>query len=161
MKCIRGSGSSGAKSYSKVTLKSLCGLSSMLDMKAKLIANARTILLVDDSEIVRKRLGQILEEEGYNVLQAADGMQGVESAIQHEPDLIITDIDMPVMNGVEAIRSIRLQLGFSIPIIAISAHPAEYMKTLALKNGFTAYLSKPFNLDQLRNLLSELVHQQS
>jgi CheY-like chemotaxis protein len=133
----------------------------MLDMKAKLIANARTILLVDDSEIVRKRLGQILEEEGYNVLQAADGMQGVESAIQHEPDLIITDIDMPVMNGVEAIRSIRLQLGFSIPIIAISAHPAEYMKTLALKNGFTAYLSKPFNLDQLRNLLSELVHQQS
>jgi CheY-like chemotaxis protein len=88
-------------------------------------------------------------------------MQGVESAIQHEPDLIITDIDMPVMNGVEAIRSIRLQLGFSIPIIAISAHPAEYMKTLALKNGFTAYLSKPFNLDQLRNLLSELVHQQS
>jgi CheY-like chemotaxis protein len=133
----------------------------MLDMKAKLIANARTILLVDDSEFVRKRLGQMLEEDGYNVLQAANGMQGVESAIQHKPDLIITDIEMPVMNGVEATRKIRLQLGFSIPIIALSSHPAEEMKALALKTGCTAYLSKPFNLDQLRNLLSELIHQQS
>jgi two-component system cell cycle response regulator DivK len=130
-------------------------------MKAKPIANAKTILLVDDSEFVRKRLGQMLEEDGYNVLQAANGMQGVESAIKHKPDLIITDIEMPVMNGVEATRKIRLKLGLSIPIIALSSHTAEEMKTLALKTGCTAYLSKPFNLDQLRNLLSELIHQQS
>jgi hypothetical protein len=133
----------------------------MLDMKAKLIANAGTILLVDDSEFVRKRLGQMLEEDGYNVLQAANGMQGVESAIQHKPDLIITDIDMPVMNGFEAIRNIRLQLGFSIPIIALSAHPTEYMRSHAIEAGCTEYLDKPFNLDQLRNLLFELIHQQS
>ena len=130
-------------------------------MKAKPVANTKTILLVDDSEFVRKSLCQMLEEDGYNVLQAANGMQGVESAIQHEPDLIITDIDMPVMNGVEATRKIRLQLGLSVPIIAISSHPTEYMRSHAIEAGCTEYLDKPFNLDQLRNLLFELIHQQS
>jgi CheY-like chemotaxis protein len=122
---------------------------------------AKTILLIDDSEIFRKGLSQILEEDGYVVLQATDGMQGVEAAVQFKPDLIITDIEMPVMNGVEAIKRIRLQLGLSIPIIALSSHPAEELKAHAIEAGCTEYLCKPFDLDHFRDLLAELLHQQA
>jgi CheY-like chemotaxis protein len=89
----------------------------------------------------------ILEADGYTVLEAADGMQGVDAAIEHEPDLIITDIEMPVMNGVEATRRIRLQLGLSIPIIALSSHSAEEMKAHAIKAGCAEYIHKPFDLE--------------
>jgi CheY-like chemotaxis protein len=122
---------------------------------------AKTILLIDDSEIFRKGLSQILEEDGYVALQATDGMQGVEAAVQFKPDLIITDIEMPVMNGVEAIKRIRLQLGLSIPIIALSSHPAEELKAHAIEAGCTEYLCKPFDLDHFRDLLAELLHQQA
>jgi CheY-like chemotaxis protein len=118
---------------------------------------AKTILLIDDSEVFRRGLSRELEEDSYNVLQAADGLQGIETALQYKPDLVITDIDMPVMNGVEVARMIRRQMGPSIPIIAISMHPAEDVKPLAIKAGCTEYLSKPFALDQFRALLSELI----
>jgi CheY-like chemotaxis protein len=121
----------------------------------------KTILLIDDSEIFRKGLSRILEEDGYVVLQAIDGMQGVEAAAQFKPDLIITDIEMPVMNGVEATRRIRRQLELSIPIIALSSHPAEEMKAHAMEVGCTEYLCKPFDLDQFRDLLAELLRQQA
>jgi CheY-like chemotaxis protein len=122
---------------------------------------AKTILLIDDSEIFRKGLSRILEEDGYVVLLAIDGMRGVEAAAQFKPDLIITDIEMPVMNGVEATRRIRRQLGLSIPIIALSSHPAEEMKAHAMEAGYTEYLCKPFDLDQFRDLLAELLRQQA
>ncbi|MGE5123609.1 MAG: response regulator [Acidobacteriaceae bacterium] len=113
----------------------------------------RTILIVEDVDLNIDLLTQILEED-YHLLVAKDGAQGVAMAEQNQPDLILMDIAMPVMDGYEATRRIRKTFQ-SLPIIGLSSHAMQGDAEKAKAAGCTDYLTKPIDEDLLREKLRQ------
>ena len=113
----------------------------------------KTILIVEDIELNIDLLTQILEE-GYNILVAKDGAQGVALTEQNKPDLVLMDISLPVMDGYEATRNIRKRFQ-SLPIIGLSAHAMQGDDERAKAAGCTDYLTKPIDEDLLLMKLKE------
>jgi CheY-like chemotaxis protein len=86
----------------------------------------RTVMVVDDCEDIRHMLRLMLQMQGYRVLEATDGRQAVEAACGARPDLILMDLDMPVLDGIAATRQIRAIMDVCrVPIVAVSAHDPE------------------------------------
>jgi two-component system, cell cycle response regulator DivK len=113
----------------------------------------KTILIVEDIDLNVDLLTQILEDD-YNLLVAKDGAAGVALAVQNQPDLILMDFSLPVMDGYEATRRIRLTFQ-SLPIIGLSAHAMPSDVEQAISAGCTAYLTKPLDEDLLLKKLQE------
>jgi len=115
----------------------------------------KTILIVEDTELNIDLLTQLLEDD-YELLIARDGGEGVEMALANQPDLILMDISLPVMDGYEATRKIRETLK-STPIIGLSAHAMQGDADRAREAGCNDYLTKPVDdellLEKLQNLL--------
>ena len=107
----------------------------------------KTILIVEDTELNIDLLTQLLEDD-YALLVAKDGAQGVALALEHNPDLILMDISLPIMDGYEATRKIRETLK-STPIIGLSAHAMQSDRDKALEAGCNDYMTKPFDEDLL------------
>jgi two-component system, cell cycle response regulator DivK len=106
--------------------------------------NDRTILIVDDSPVNREVYVLLLEHFGFRVLEAADGREGVRQAREFHPDLILMDISMPVMDGIEATE--LLKVGGEtrdIPVIGLSAHGDPSTIDRAFAVGMERYLMKP------------------
>ncbi len=103
----------------------------------------KTILIVEDVDLNIDLLTQLLEED-YNLLIAKDGAAGVALTQQHQPDLVLMDISLPVMDGCEATRRIR-QTFKSLPIIGLSAHAMSGDADQAIAAGCTDYLIKPID----------------
>ena len=101
----------------------------------------KTILIVEDIELNIDLLVQILEDD-YNLLVAKDGAQGVALTGQHQPDLVLMDISLPIMDGYEATRLIH-QVFPSLPIIGLSAHAMQGDAARAIAAGCIDYLTKP------------------
>jgi len=119
-----------------------------------------TVLVVEDSNDTRALLCRTLSMEGYHVLEAADGRQAVEVARRECPDLILMDLNMPVMDGLaatEQIRSLREHCG-GVPIVAVTAFDTYGMKEAALEAGCDAYLLKPLAVDQLKEVIASLLY---
>jgi CheY-like chemotaxis protein len=116
----------------------------------------KTILIVDDTELNIDLITQILEDD-YNLLVARDGAQGVDMALQNNPDLILMDISLPVMDGYAATRKIR-EKNQTVPIIGVSAHAMSGHEQSAREAGCNDYLTKPINdeilLDKLKKYLN-------
>jgi CheY-like chemotaxis protein len=106
----------------------------------------KTILIVEDTELNIDLITQLLEDD-YNLLIARDGGQGVVMAKENNPDLILMDISLPVMDGYAATRQIR-ETFQSTPIIGLSAHAMSGHEQKAKEAGCNDYLTKPIN-DQL------------
>jgi two-component system KDP operon response regulator KdpE len=105
------------------------------------------ILVVDDDQRIIDFLSLRLKSEGYAVLTAANGVQAIEQTRAHKPDLIILDLNMPVMDGLETMRELRI---FStVPVIMLTARSEDDDIVLGLRRGADDYLSKPFNPDEL------------
>jgi CheY-like chemotaxis protein len=114
----------------------------------------KRILVVDDEPSLREVLADILRDEGYAVLTAANGRAGVAMLESDAPDLVLMDIMMPVMGGREASRAMRAHPhGRTIPIVLSSASTAPR----PLDPGIAAYLAKPFDIDQLLELVERLL----
>ena len=107
-------------------------------------------LLVEDFEDSRFMMRRLLEIAGYRVVEASDGEQAVELAVEKHPALILMDLSLPKMDGLAATRQIRQhrELG-NTPIIAISAHDSPESRTDALEAGCNEYVTKPIDFDQL------------
>ena len=106
------------------------------------------ILVVDDEELLVKGIRFNLQNDGYEVITGSNGLQAVESAKLQNPDLIILDIMMPEMNGLEACSKIR---EFSnVPIILLTAKADDMDKLMGFENGADDYLTKPFNILELK-----------
>src|SRR5215469_2081140 len=113
------------------------------------------ILVVDDSTEFSEMLVSVLQAEGHTVVTAQDGLQAISKVEFWNPDLIITDIHMPALNGLEMIRRIRLDSRFSsVPIIGLSAYPRRGLD-LAIKAGASVSLSKPV---EIRCLIEHVTH---
>jgi CheY-like chemotaxis protein len=108
------------------------------------------ILYVEDNENSAYMLQQRLERRGYEVVLAKDGREGVALAQEQQPDLIVMDLAMPVLDGCEATRQLRnLPTTASIPIIALSAHAMDVDREMAVAAGCDDFDTKPVNFSRL------------
>jgi CheY-like chemotaxis protein len=115
-------------------------------------------LLVEDFEDSRFMMRRLLEMSGYEVLEASDGEQAVELAVQNQPTLILMDLSLPKMDGLAATRLIRQRANLGrTPIVAISAHDSPESRTEALEAGCNEYVTKPIDFDQLNELIQRFV----
>lgn len=118
----------------------------------------KTVLVVDDDETVLQAVSDILGEEDYTVITAADGKSGLIRNREYTPDAILTDIVMPDMEGIEFIRTVRKERK-DVPIIVMSGNPVgmKFFKVAGLL-GATKNLLKPFSRQDLFTALSEVLH---
>ena len=115
----------------------------------------KTILIVEDVDLNIDLLTQLLEED-YHVLVAKDGAQGVSLAEQNNPDLVLMDVSLPVLDGYEATRRIR-GTHPGLPIIGLSAHAMQGDAEKALAAGFSDYMTKPVDEDLLMKKLKSFL----
>ena len=107
------------------------------------------VLLVDDHADTRESLRLILEVRGFEVIEARDGREAIERALHNPPDLILMDLEMPVMDGFSAVDCLRKsERTKATPIIALSAHYERSWVERAMAHGFTDYLSKPLQFER-------------
>ena len=109
--------------------------------------NDLTILVVDDEPQIRRVLRATLSGNGYDVIEAKNGQEAVEMVVREHPDLILLDVNMPEMSGLEACSKIRLS--FSGPIIMVTVRNTEQDKVRALDSGADDYVVKPFAMGEL------------
>lgn len=119
----------------------------------------RRVLIVDDVAINRAVLIDMLQPLGFDLLEAADGRSAVEMVRLHAPDLVLMDLAMPEMNGIEATRAIRQLPGLEeVPIIAVSASASGKDEDASLAAGMNAFLPKPVEFDLLLNTIAQALH---
>jgi two-component system cell cycle response regulator DivK len=117
-------------------------------------AAARCILIVEDNELNLKLLHDVLEAHGYGVLQTGSGVEAVELARRHHPDLILMDLQLPDISGLDATRRLKDDAAtHDIPIIAVTAFAMVGDERRALDSGCDAYLAKPIILREFLDLV--------
>jgi two-component system chemotaxis response regulator CheY len=117
----------------------------------------RTILIVDDSSSIRQLVGYTLRDAGYDVIEAADGLEGVERAQACRLDLVITDIDLPMLDGLELVRTLRACANYaSTPILLLTTESTVEMKRRAKALGATGWLVKPFDPKALVRVVDQV-----
>lgn len=115
-------------------------------------------MVVEDDEDVRYLMRLELESLGYRIVEAEDGEKAVEIAEIERPDIILMDLTLPVMDGIEATEKIRGADGLSkVPIIAVTAHQGTDFRKGAKAAGFDAYVTKPIDINWLSELIKGLL----
>lgn len=118
----------------------------------------KRILIVEDTEDNRQILRDLLTNAGFEIVEAHDGEAAVEAASKHHPDLILMDIQLPIMNGYEAIRRIKADTKLQpIPIIAVTSYALSEDKEKARAAGCDGYVAKPFSPRQLLATVRDLL----
>jgi len=112
------------------------------------------ILVVDDENIIRKLLTDVLLEDGHQVMLANNGKEAVNKVRQESFDLIFSDVHMPEMNGLDAVKIIK-KLDKKIVIVMMDSFP-DVMAELAQKEGAVTCIHKPFELQEIRNIIKEV-----
>jgi len=117
--------------------------------------SARTIMVVEDYDDTRLLLRKGLEGLGYSVLEASNGQEAVDIAGRERPDLILMDLDLPILDGIAATQRIRQQAGLDgVPIVAVTAYPMSYTHVKAFAKGCDEYMAKPIDMSELARLVN-------
>jgi DNA-binding response OmpR family regulator len=117
--------------------------------------DSSTILLVDDEESVQKLLAYPLEREGFRVLQARDGQEALERFASEQVDLVVLDLMLPKLDGLEVCK--RLRAESAVPIIMLTARDDELDKVVGLELGADDYITKPFSIREFRSRVRALL----
>lgn len=116
------------------------------------------ILAVDDSPTMRGLIGAALTPNGFDVHFAEDGIDGLEKLSRTEPDLVITDINMPRLDGFGVIEGVREDPKFSsLPVLVLTTESGEDLKARARKAGATGWIVKPFDDDRLVSVINRVL----
>jgi DNA-binding response OmpR family regulator len=107
----------------------------------------KTVLVVEDEPTLRETLAEALESEGYRVVQAGDGRTGLALFRSEHPDLVLLDLMLPELSGLEVTRQVRAES--AVPIVMLTARDAEVDKVVGLELGADDYVTKPFSLREL------------
>lgn len=119
---------------------------------------AKTILVVDDSESIREIVSFTLENEGFNVLLGEDGSDALKHLDKGPIDLILTDLHMPVMNGIEFIRAVRNKENYrNVPILFLTTESQSAKKMEAKEAGATGWIIKPFVPAKLTEAINKVM----
>ena len=119
----------------------------------------KVILIVEDEEKNLKLFRDLLQVSGYTTLEATDGKQGVELAREKKPDLILMDIQMPVMDGFEATKLLKNDdVTKDIPIVALTAYAMQGDEEKMREAGFDGYISKPIDVSDFLKKVKEYFH---
>src|SRR5213592_2563948 len=121
--------------------------------------DASTILLVDDEESVQRLLAYPLEREGFRVVQARDGEEALERFARHQIDLVVLDVMLPRLDGLDVCK--RLRAESNVPIIMLTARDDELDKVLGLELGADDYITKPFSIREFRSRVRALLRRAS
>jgi two-component system, cell cycle response regulator DivK len=114
------------------------------------------ILIVEDNEKNMKLARDVLEVKGYTTLAAVTGEEGVKLAVDQKPDLVLMDIQLPGMNGIEALHVLRANpITADIPVIAVTASVMLQDRKQIMEAGFNAYVGKPINLKEFLDAVRE------
>lgn len=112
-------------------------------------------MVVEDYDDTRLLLKKGLEGLGYSVLEACNGQEAVDIADRERPDLILMDLDLPILDGIAATQSIRQNANLgSVPIVAVTAYPLSYSHVKAFAKGCNEYMSKPIDMGELAELVN-------
>jgi len=118
----------------------------------------RRILSVDDSTSIRQMVSFTLGKAGYEVVEAVDGKDGLDKAGAGKFDLIITDLNMPSMDGIQMMTAVRKLPGYAFtPILMLTTESQAEKKAAGRQAGATGWIVKPFNADQLITVIQKLV----
>ncbi len=118
---------------------------------------SKTVLSVDDSKAIRDMIGFTLEPLGYRVIGAADGSEGLSRFNEESVNLIITDLNMPVMNGIDFIKALRkTPRGAGVPVIMLTTESKPEMKEMGKAAGATGWINKPFDANMLITVTRKL-----
>lgn len=118
----------------------------------------RTILVVDDDPVIQKLLAVNFEMEGYRVVTAGDGVEGIERVHRDRPDLVLLDVMMPRMDGIEVVRSLKADKATAgIPVILLSAKAQSTDINGGLDAGADDYVTKPFDPLELLDKVAALI----
>src|SRR5882672_10778040 len=119
-----------------------------------MIEKKSRILIAEDFEENRTALTLILKYAGFDVIEVENGRQAVDAVHQEEPDLVLMDVTLPIVDGLQATREIRSDEKFErLPIIILSAHDSDEIRQQAAEAGGSEYLSKPFEIAELKKLI--------
>ena len=116
-------------------------------MEEEMDRDQKTILIVDDEQPIREILVYNLKKEGYNVIEASDGITALNIALEQYPDLILLDIMLPKMDGLSVCK--RIKNSYNVPILMLTAKDSEIDKILGLELGADDYITKPFSVREL------------
>ena len=117
-----------------------------------------TVLIVEDNEKNMKLARDVLQAKGYKTLEAVTGEEGVKLAKENKPDLVLMDIQLPGINGIEAFRQIRGDANTkAIPVVALTASVTPTDRSAINAAGFDAFLGKPINLKEFVETVRRLV----
>jgi len=112
-------------------------------------------MVVEDYDDTRLLLRKVLERLGYIVLEASNGQEAVDISDREHPDLILMDLDLPILDGIAATQRIRQQAEMEkIPIVAVTAYPMSYTHVKAFAKGCDEYMAKPIDMTELERLVS-------
>jgi two-component system, cell cycle response regulator DivK len=114
-----------------------------------------TIMVVEDYDDTRVLLRKSLEGLGYNVVEASNGQEAVDIADRARPDLILMDLDLPILDGIAATQCIRQKPELeSVPIVAVTAYPMSYSHVKAFAKGCDEYMRKPIDMTELERIVA-------
>jgi two-component system chemotaxis response regulator CheY len=119
---------------------------------------AKTVLTVDDSPSIRQMMHLALKDAGYEVRQASDGLEALEFARANTVDLVLTDVNMPRMDGITLVRELRALPSYKLtPMLILTTESAHDKKMQGKEAGATGWLVKPFNPEQLIATISRVI----
>jgi two-component system chemotaxis response regulator CheY len=116
------------------------------------------VLTVDDSRTILAMLHHTLSNAGFEVLQAEDGQQGLDVLAREKVDIVITDINMPVMDGIQFIKQIRSGGHSSLPILILTTETSQDKRDQGRAAGGTGWIVKPFDPEKLIQVIHKVVH---
>ena len=117
-----------------------------------------TVLVVDDIADSRFVLTKLMRSKNYRVVEAADGAEAVEAAEREHPDLVLLDLNLPVLDGLEVARRLRGMPGVKdVPVVAVTAYDYYGIREAALESGCDEYLPKPLDFDELGRVVDRLI----
>jgi two-component system chemotaxis response regulator CheY len=119
---------------------------------------AKTVLSVDDSGSIRQMVSFTLKSAGYTVIEAVDGQDGLDKAKQKTVDLVLTDQNMPRMDGLTLIKSLRAMPAYrSVPILMLTTESGDAMKSQGKAAGATGWIVKPFDPQKLLEVVKKVI----
>ena len=121
----------------------------------------KKVLVVDDSETIRQHVAEALTRVGFQVIEASDGAAGLQRAQQHEFSMIILDVNMPLLNGLEMLERLKQDPKTSgIPVLMLTTEAQRSMIERARQNGAKAWLIKPIKVESLVSTVNKVLQQQ-